>query len=130
MPNRIEISAYAAIPAMLALAAGAYLMKPAEFRRDPLLEAQALVGLAVKYEAMYAGCDDGTDGEDPLSAAGLAKGFAGGYAHRFPARSDEDARAFATSARPQCGLAALYRLDHRLVGNSAGRVRYRRTRVE
>lgn len=127
MPNRIEISAYAAIPAMLALAAGAYLMKPAEFRRDPLLEAEGLVGLAVKYEATYAGCGDGID---PLSAAGLAKGFAGGYAHRFPARSDEDARAFATSARPQCGLAALYRLDHRLVGNSAGRVRYRRTRVE
>ncbi len=128
MAHQIEIKSYAAIPAILALAGAAFLLKPAELRRDPVLEAQGLIGLATKYEVMYAHCTDGTDAA-ALDAKGIAKGFVGGYTHRFPARSDEDAASFAGRARPQCDVASLYRLDRRLAGSSHA-TRYRRTRVE
>ena len=103
-------------------------MKPSELRRDPLLELQGVVGMAAKYEVMYARCEDGTD-KSSLDAAGIAKGFAGGFTHEFPARSDEDAASFVVKARPQCHVASLYRLDRRLAG-STNATRYRRTRVE
>ncbi len=128
MAHEIEIPPYAAIPAILALAGVAFMMKPEELRRNPLLEAQGLVGMAAKYEVMYARCTDGTD-EASLDAAGLAKGFAGGFSHQFPARSDNDAARFVVKARPQCDVASLYRLDRYAVGSSGGK-RYRRVRVE
>lgn len=128
MAHRFELPGYAAIPAILAIAGAAYLMKPEELRRNPLLEAQGLVGLAQKYEVMYAHCTDGTD-KVGLDAAGIAKGLAGGYSHHFPGRSDEDAAEFAKAARPQCQVMSLYRLDRRLTGSTRA-TRYRRTRVE
>lgn len=132
MAHRIELKSYAAIPAILALAGAAFVLKPAEMRRDPLLEVQGLAGLAAKYEVMYARCRDLSGVEvksDALSAGGLAKGFVGGYTHQFPARSDADAVSFAQKARPQCEMASLYRLDRRL-GKSAHGARYARTRID
>jgi hypothetical protein len=129
MGHRIELPAYAAIPAVLAILGGAYLAKPEEFRRDPLLEAQGLIGLAPKYEAMYAGCTDGTD-KASLDLKSFAKGFAGGYAHRFPATGDADAVQFARDARPQCRLSSLYRLYRRWPVRSNSPTRYRRTPVD
>lgn len=129
MSHRVKLPAAAAVPALLALLGAAYMSKPAEFRRDPVLEAQALVGLAKKYEAMYSGCTDGTD-KASMDLKSFAKGFAGGYTHRFPAHSDEDAVAFARGARPQCRLSTLYRLDRRLFTRSDSHTRYRRTRVD
>ncbi len=126
--RRIDISSYAAIPAILAIAGVAFVMKPEEMRRDPLLEVQGAVGLAGKYEVMYSSCIDGTDAAT-LDTVSLAKGFVGGFSHRFPARSDEDAVHFVVEARPQCDVASLYRLERRLAG-SAHANRYRRTRIE
>lgn len=127
MTRRIDISSYAAIPAILALAGVAFLMKPEELRRDPLLETQGLMGIAAKYEVMYARC-----GEHPnnlnQNAAGGAGGFAGGFSRQFPARSDEDAALFVLKARPQCDVASLYRLDGKAAG--ADHARYRRIRIE
>lgn len=128
MSKRIDIPSYAAIPAILALAGVAFVMKPEELRRDPLLEMQGAIGLAGKYEVMYARCTDGTD-RATLDAASFAKGFVGGFSHRFPARSDDDAAQFVQEARPQCDVASLYRLDRRLTGASHAN-RYRRTRIE
>lgn len=126
--KRIDISSYAAIPAILAVAGAAFVMKPEELRRDPLLEVQGMVGLVGKYEVMYASCAEGADAAQ-LDAASLAKGFMGGFSHRFPARDDDDAAHFVTAARPQCDVASLYRLDRRLTG-AANHNRYRRTRIE
>jgi len=128
MSHRMEISGLAAIPAVLALLGAAWISKPEEFRRDPVLEAQGLIGLAPKYEAMYTRCTDGTD-KARLDFKSFAKGFAGGYSHRFPATGDEDAVRFARDARPQCRLMSLYRL-HRRWFDRDRHVRYRRTRVE
>lgn len=128
MAHKIDISSYAAIPAILALAGAAFVLKPAEMRRDPLLEAQGVIGMAAKYEVMYARCDNGADAAS-LAAGGLAKGFAGGFSHQFPARNDKDAARFVLNARPQCDVASLYRLDRRLSGASHSQ-RYRRTRIE
>lgn len=128
MAHQIELPSYAAIPAILAIAGAAFIMKPEELRRDPVLELQGMVGMAQKYEVMYARCSDGTD-QAAMDAAGIAKGFAGGYTHRFPGRSDQDAAQFAEKARPQCDVASLYRLDRRLTGSGSAN-RYRRTRVE
>lgn len=125
MARRIEISSYAAIPAILALAGAAFVMKPEELRRNPLLEMQGLIGLAGKYEVMYARCANRA-GQAPMDAASFAKGFAGGFSHQFPARSDEDAARFVLKARPQCDVASLYRLDQPI----AGAARAYRTRIE
>ncbi len=128
MAQRIEISSYAAIPAILALAGAAFVMKPEEMRRNPVLEVQGVVGMAQKYEVMYANCIEGTD-EAALNAADLAKGFVGGFSHQFPARDDEDAAHFVVEARPQCNVASLYRLDRRLAGSTQAH-HYRRTRID
>ncbi|WP_375204123.1 hypothetical protein [Hyphococcus sp.] len=117
MARKMNPSSYAAIPAILALAGAAFVMKPEELRRDPLLETQGLIGMAAKYEVMYSRCD--------VSAA---TGFAGGFSHRFPARSDQDAALFVLKARPQCDVASLYRLDGKTAG--AHHPRYRRIRIE
>lgn len=77
---------------------------------------------------MYGGCADGTD-KATLDMKGLATGIVGGYAHRFPARSDQDAIAFARAARPQCRLTTLYRL-HRRLFTSGHHFRYRRTPID
>ncbi|PQA86095.1 hypothetical protein [Hyphococcus luteus] len=127
MAQRIEISSYAAIPAILAIAGAAFVMKPEELRRNPLLEVQGLIGMTPKYEVMYARCADGAD-EAKIDVANFAKGFAGGFSHQFPARSDEDAAHFVIEARPQCDVASLYRLDQRVTGARAHR--YRRTRID
>lgn len=128
MSKRADISSYAAIPAILALAGVAFVMKPSELRRDPLLEMQGAVGLAGKYEVMYARCSDGADAAS-LDTASFANDFAGGFSHRFPARSDDDAAHFVQEARPQCDVASLYRLERRLTGSNDVN-RYRRTRIE
>jgi hypothetical protein len=128
MGYQIELPKWAAVPAILAVAAGAYLLQPTELRRNPAIEAMGLVGAANKYEVMYAQCTDGAD-RASLDAVGLVKGFAGAYSHRFPATSDEDAASFVVAARPQCVVASLYRLDRRLAGSTNGK-RYRRTRIE
>ena len=128
MAHQIDIPSYAAIPAILALAGAAFIMKPEELRRDPLLEAQGMIGMAAKYEVMYARCDDGTDAAN-LDTVSAAKGFIGGFSHQFPARSDEDAALFVVKARPQCDVASLYRLDRRLTSPSQTN-RYRRIRIE
>ena len=128
MSKRADISSYAAIPAILALAGVAFVMKPSELRRDPLLEMQGAVGLAGKYEVMYARCSDGADAAT-LDTASFAEGFTGGFSNQFPARSDDDAAQFVQAARPQCEVASLYRLDRRATGESHVN-RYRRTRIE
>ena len=128
MAHRVEISSYAAIPAILALAGIAFVMKPEELRRDPLLEMQGMIGLAGKYEVMYARCANGSDSAQ-MDAASVAKGFAGGFSHQFPARNDEDAARFVLQVRPQCDVASLYRLDRRF-SDQARSHRYRRTRIE
>lgn len=132
MSKRADITSYAAIPAILALAGVAFVMKPAELRRDPLLEVQGAVGLAPKYEVMYSRCAAGNDdatGEAQLDAASFANSTAGGFSNQFPARSDDDAAQFVQAARPQCVVASLYRLDRRATGESHVN-RYRRTRIE
>jgi len=123
-----EIHGYAAIPAILAVAGAAFVMKPTELHRDPLIEIQGLVGLAPKYEVIYAHCAGATDAAT-LDDAGLVKGFTGGYTHHFPARSDADAARFAMAARPQCNVASLYRLDRRF-GSKSRYSRYARTRID
>ena len=128
MAHEIDIPSYAAIPAILALAGAAFIMKPVELRRDPLLEAQGMIGMAAKYEVMYARCDNGTDAAS-LDAPSVAKTFVGGFSHQFPARSDEDAALFVVKARPQCDVASLYRLDRRLTASSQT-TRYYRIRIE
>ncbi|WDI30659.1 hypothetical protein PUV54_11905 [Hyphococcus flavus] len=128
MAYEIDLPGYAAIPAILAIAGAAFIMKPEDLRRDPLLELQGMIGIAQKYEVMYARCADGSDNAT-MDAAGVATGFTGGYTHDFPGRSDEDAANFVKQARPQCEVASLYRLDRRLTGSSSAN-RWRRTRVE
>ena len=114
MARRVDITSYAAIPAILAIAGAAFVMKPEEMRRNPVLEVQGFVGMTPQYEVMYAGC---------LPDAGLR-----GFNHRFPARDDGDAARFVTASRPSCDVASLYRLD-RSEGNQQT-ARYRRTRIE
>ena len=123
MTRRMDIPSYAAIPAILALAGVAFLLKPEELRRDPLLETQGLMGIAAKYEVMYARCGDSPDHMSQNNA-----GHASGFSRQFPARSDEDAALFVLKARPQCDVASLYRLDGKVAG--ADRARYRRIRIE
>lgn len=125
MSRTIELPHYAAIPAILALAGVAFVMKPEEMRRDPVLETQAIFGMAAKYEVMYARCIEERD-EAGLNAASMTSSFVGGFSQQFPARSDEDAARFVLTVRPQCDVASLYRLD----GRVAGQNRYRRIRIE
>lgn len=128
MGEDIELPKEMAIPAILAIAALAWLFQPEDLRRNPALEAMSVIGAAKKYEVMYAQCTDGT-GKPGLDAMSLAKGFAGAYSHRFPALNDKGAAAFAAAARPQCAVASLYRLDRYPAGSSGGR-RFKRTKIE
>lgn len=121
MARKTDISQYALIPAILAFAGAAFLLKPEELRRNPLLEAQGIVGMAAIYEVMYAQCMEKQIGEH--SAGGAA------YAFRFPARNDQDAARFVSSARPHCDIASLYRLDRAPAGAARAR-NYARTRIE
>ena len=127
MRRRFDISSYAAIPAILALAGAAFVLKPAELRRNPFIEAQGMAGLAAQYEVMYARCKDNGvhSGEN---AAGITAGFVGGFSHQFPATSDADAAAFVKKARPQCEVASLYRLE-RQQRPGAHSAPFRRTRI-
>ena len=113
---------------LLALAGAAFVMKPEELRRDPILEAQGLIGMAPKYEVMYARCAEGHNNQSRDSA------YAGGFSHQFPAHDDEDAAAFVVKARPQCVIASLYRLEPRRrekeKENTKTISRYRRMRVD
>ena len=124
MKQRVGITSYAAIPAILALAGAAFVMKPEEMRRNPLLEMQGMVGLAPKYEVMFARCAQSAV-ETQIEAAH----FAGGFSQQFPARSDEDAAHFVQEARPQCDVASLYRLERPETGSTRTHP-YRRTRIE
>lgn len=130
MTRKTDISQYALIPAILALAGAAFLLKPEELRRNPLLEAQGVVGMAAIYEVMYAQCTARIGPTSPTARApGAAKEQAAtAYAYHFPAHSDCDAALFAANARPQCNVASLYRLDRSSISDSRFR-KYARTRV-
>lgn len=117
------IKAYAAIPAILALAGAAFVMKPEEMRRDPLLEARGMVGLAAIYEVMYSHCRAETPSVEAVHMT------VGGLTQRFPARSDEDAAKFSISAHPQCDVASLYRLEPNKPPLNRSK-RFTRTRLE
>ena len=127
MRRRLDISSYAAIPAILALAGAAFVLKPAELRRNPFIEAQGMAGLAAQYEVMYARCKD-NGVHSGQNAAGITTGFVGGFSHQFPASSDADAAAFVKKARPQCDVASLYRLDRQQRSGAHG-TNYKRTRI-
>jgi len=128
MAYSVELPKWTAIPALVSVMSGAYLLQPAELRRNPAIEAMGAAGIIKKYEVMYAQCADGTD-RAGLDAKSLIKGFAGAYSHRFPATSDADAVSFVKAARPQCVVSTLYRLDRPLLGSTKGK-HYRRTRIE
>ncbi|MEO1137333.1 MAG: hypothetical protein AAFW68_12135 [Pseudomonadota bacterium] len=121
MARKTDISQYALIPAILAFAGAAFVLKPEELRRNPLLEAKGVIGMAAIYEVMYARCVESNLSEH--SAGG------GAYAFRFPAHSDKDAARFVSSARPQCDIASLYRLD-RTPADAANSRKFARTRIE
>ncbi len=119
MAVRIETPRYAAIPAILAIAGAAFVLKPEALRRDFVLEAKGAMGFAQKYEVMYAACAREDAAREPSS----------GFGHRFPARSDADAADFVKTARPQCEVASLYRLEPRKT-RSPSAPRYQRSRID
>ncbi len=119
MGHRVDVKSYAAIPAILALAGAAFVLKPEDMRRDLLLETQGMIGIAAKYEVMYARCTDGMN-TSILAQGDGAERISGSYSHQFPARNDDDAIRFALQARPQCETASLYRLERRREGAAKG----------
>ncbi len=56
MPHKIKISAPAALALVSGLLVVPHLLNPADLWRNGLLEAQAFVGLANRYEVTYEGC--------------------------------------------------------------------------
>ncbi len=95
------------ISAVLITGMAGYFLIPADFRRSPTLELKAMVGMAPRYEVVYRGCEEENFTPD---VKGFAKAFFKGHSHRFSAENDRDAISFATSARPQCEIAALHQI--------------------
>ena len=126
--TRIKLNGGLAVVVIVGLMGFFYLIKPAEFRRDPVTELAGLVRVFPTYEARYSGCADGQD-LPRRGLAGLVPAFLGYHGARFVAADDEAARAFARAARPDCRLWGLDRFRRHYFEDGFSKVRRSRVRV-
>ncbi|MCG8441180.1 MAG: hypothetical protein MI723_05150 [Caulobacterales bacterium] len=109
MATRIKLPTWTALPVLALVVVAAVALRPAELRREPLLELQSAIGLEGRYEAAYADCADPRRNTVTSDLIGFARGFVGRAALPFAARDDGDAVAFARAARPTCRLVLVNR---------------------
>ena len=109
--TRVElpIPQAAALPLLGAVLAVLFLARPAEMRRDPLLEIQGVLKISPSYTVAYTDCADRGDDTVRTDLVGLARGFAGRSSLDFVAHDDADAVAFARAARPDCRVVLIDR---------------------
>lgn len=90
---------------------------PPEFRRGPVVSTMAYMKQVDRYSPVYIHCEE-PEQNGVVTLHHMTDSYIIGRRNVFPARSDEDAIAFANAARPDCQIAMMTRIETQYFGVS------------